>query len=1646
MNVRIVTVCFLVLSSSPLLSFVWSTSDINSLTTEAAAEQAQKTLQQQLDQAFFLSTDYLAVVSTMQQSGVMDRYSTLVATLQSGSDVDPTEMSSVVTDLTSLCTSMISAYSNLSVTANNVTTAYPKAVIANPANGVYSFYSTVVSLYIARLQYLANQITVAVSAGSDYTDEAAALFTAFSDYTTSLNSIILEFPTTSSNSTIAAYYATLPALAINDYYSQAAQTVLPVLLSVVNSAKSATDDQYNVAIQAMNLYTSLMATTNIQQSTNDYAAFSGYQSAFLTALYTVCNNAGSYVSKSIDFVANTQDQNATFFNDQVTLYSSAAAIFKNISGFSSNYSVLNNALTDAENKLTAFTSAYDSINSIQALYDTIIADMQTSQTKSDLLSLLNSIAAPLNNCTTTQAELTLIGDVLAGATLKTLDYKLYKTYYIILFKYLWALFMADTVAGGAELEALYGSLIPNDATFTADFATLNNCMQSIYAVCSSTSNSYLASYFLANEISYAIDYANAAAASSTAVSTTSSATTDILSVSNLQIVQELVTLVSDFATNFVALNSALASISASELSPLKAMIGKVIGSAIKIDSMYAENSFLTSYISNLATASGADSYQSFAMDLITYILENQAQVQSSDIDVVMVCYALLQSYSEYITDANESYIVTALKSLSNGVNSEETANVLATQAQTGTWELVNNRMQNTVWLSAIELYLIVYQLEKLDNYVTFAEDLSPLVETINTYISTYSTTVAAADQQPLDLLFLYYLLMNYYTYSPTFATDIVMPVTDLPTALSCIADLFNNNNKTGYFDQLSAMLTEFQNETDPTKLASEKQAILDQMIIFENYMHAEQAWIAGAQLLYGITVTSMFSVTTAADGSTTFACTSGTNVLSMVVPDLDAVLAAAVKAIADTAFADGQTASDQKDFATAAEKYTDAATSYKTIIDATEATSDVTQQYYLSLTRAEASSIANTVVRSNIATISDISDVALTYLLSSYSLVIPTIIASSLASNYTTSSTATTTDGTTSLSWTNDQIVTVLSMIALNSELTNAGYTYNELYDLTKGTMVRVPGLDSNDSAQCDAFEATVNDYISIINTALTVGNEVNGNALMMTATATQDVAGNITLTMQNMPVAPLNGYYADAPVAESYFAMALLLFNTGTDNVMVGNSVYVPGNDATAAQNMRLYIAATSLATAEIYSQEIATYMSTLATTITDATTSDLQTQLVTDFTTNVTDVFNLITGALLNSTGGVIEYYTQNNLTEYAANAQAYAMQIYSDYQTNVAKLLVGDPTTKIYTSLLNTLNLAYLSQAEFETDASAAASLKDQSANLLKITGDACGAYKTTVDNTDQYYYKNAAEYYIAAVTQYTTNGNNDQVAAVTILENQALAKAGMQEINNYYYIKNNSIDYANTSGKTVSTTFADMVSTYSAFTSQSSITSSSAMDPNELTLYNEIIDLFLDGAMLLTAASSGSTSSTSTSTTTTSSSSTPTAEDEGGLNADIVDFLQKNNVTLTATQLQVDVSSSDTDSTTTDAGDSFLDAAKNAVSNLGSSDSSSSTDSSTETLTVYTIDPSDATINQQLCAVGIAGIETFAASSNQTAMSAWLSLLYKAASYLYISDYLGGITGSDDTAKASDYATKLQTFVQVVQGYGVSLQNPVSAYMG
>ena len=1613
MNIRIIGLFFLLFfcSTTNLVAF-WDSGTVTSLGQASELETAQKELQEALDQSFFLSTGYQDVISKMTESGVMDRYSNLVATLQSGSDVDQTEMTTVVADLTSLFSSMLSAYSSVSITTNRVTTAYPKAVIANPANGVYSFYSTVVLLYVARLQYLSRQIVSTAKTGADYSDQATTLFSTFADYTTSLNSLIAQFPTAASvttstaqgstSNTLANYYETLPTLAINDYYNQAAQAILPNILSVISLAKSVTSDQYNQALYAINLYNSLIATTALKVPITSYSAFSDYQSALLTTLYSVCTNAINYLSKSIDFVANTEDQNAPFFNDQVTLYTKAVSAFKNVTGFTATYSILNSGLKDAQNKLTAFNSAYTSIDTIQTLYDTVISDMQKSQTTPDLYALLVSISASWSSCATTQAQLTLIGDIASAGTIKTLENKLSKIYYIIALKYVWALFAADATAGGAALTALCTSCNSassmNDAAFDTNIKNITACLQSLYNMCSATSNSY-GSSSLSTYISSAIYFANTESSSSS-----SATTTDFFNLQTLQSVQKLVSLLSDFSNNFVQFNTALESVSVDALSSLKAMIAKIVDIALKIDAMYsvADNS-LASYISNLsvlAMPQGLQSFEELAMTLIMYILGNKAQnMVAVNTDNAMVCYALLQAFSEYLSAADELSVATALKNIDGAAGAETTAGNLVTQAQNGTWELVNNRMQNTAWLSAIELYQIVYQAEVISNTVGFEENIAVFIETINDYISAYSTSVAASDQRPLDLFFLYYLLVSYNSLDP-FATD-------LQNTLSSMTNLFNNSNKTGFFDQLSTMITEFQNETDPTKLATEKQNILDQITIFEEYMHAELGLIAEAKLLYtnnNVVLTPLLSETTAADGSTTLSYISGTNSLTVVVPDLDAVLAAAVKAIADASFSAAQTASDQKDFVTAAQKYTDAMTQYKTIIDATEASSDVTNQYFLSLTLAKAALTASSVIRSDISTVADIPDVALTYLLSSYSLSVPSVIASALPVNYTTSSTSSTTSSSsTTLSWTNDQVQNVLKMIALNAELTNAGYTYSELY--TAGTTQRVSGLQSSDSAQCDEFEATAAAYVALMTAAMTTGTLINGNAVMMTVTAAKDVSGNITMTCTNMPIAPLQGYYVGAPVAESYYSVALLLFQPGTDTISIGNSVYVPGNDATAAQNMRLYIAATSLATVDQYAQEIDTYMNTLAGQITNATTDTLQAQLVADFTLNVTNKFDIIKGALLNTTGGIIAYYTQNNEAEYASDAQTYAMQIYSDYQTNVAQLLVGDPTTKIYTSLLNTLNLAYLAQAAFETDTAAAADLKDKSAALFKTTGDACAAYKKTVGTSDQYYYKEAAEYYVSAMTQYTSNGNTAEADIVAVLEYEALAKAGLQEVNNYYYIKNNPISYTNVVGTTTKTDFVTIVSNYSAFTNQYSLSTENAMDPNELTLYNEITDLLLDGVMLLSSAAGGPTLSTST----TTSSTDAITDDTATLDADVVAFLQKNKASLLTV-------------TTNDA----------------SSDANSDT--------VYSVDVSNLSVGEQLFDLGIVGVDTFVAAANKTAVAAWLNLLYKATSYLYIDQYLGGIVGSSSTAQAGDYANKWQTFLQVVQTYGVKLQNPSSVYIG
>ena len=63
-----------------------------------------------------------------------------------------------------------------------------------------------------------------------------------------------------------------------------------------------------------------------------------------------------------------------------------------------------------------------------------------------------------------------------------------------------------------------------------------------------------------------------------------------------------------------------------------------------------------------------------------------------------------------------------------------------------------------------------------------------------------------------------------------------------------------------------------------------------------------------------------------------------------------------------------------------------------------------------------------------------------------------------------------------------------------------------------------------------------------------------------------------------------------------------------------------------------------------------------------------------------------------------------------------------------------------------------------------------------------------------------------------------------------------------------------------------------------------------------------------------------------------------------------------------------------------------------------------------------------------------------TQNYEVLAAWCNVLNMTVAYLYINDFLGGITSQQD------FQTKWQTFFQAVQKESSSLQNPASEYVG
>lgn len=1628
-----------------------------SIASDTAAQESESSAAALQQQKFISSEGYESVISTMSSSGVMNDFADLVATLQSGVDVDQTKMDNVVANLTTLLKGMLSAYNEASM-----------PVMATTGNGAYNYFSTIVLLYTVRLRYLSNLLFISAQSGTDYANELTALLDAFSSYKSSLLNLTGEFPSTSSNSQMADYYRTLPDLAMNDYYAQSANIILTKILSVVDFAKNVTAGEYDQATWAIDMYNKLMGFSTLQVGTSMYDSFAEYQSALLTSLYSVCQNALNSLSSSIDFIANPitsnleMNPNQIIFQEQEELYSSAISIFSAVASFSSQNVQLSAGLADVTKKYNATEEAAELISQVQLDCTQVSADILATEDAASLNGLLGTIQAAVANCTTVQSDVTLIGDAVSLEAVQTLQNYLNAMYWLTYMKYYWAVYLEDAQSGGQALSGLVSSLdTMNDSDFMGNFTTLINsmgslaCIQSldcagdIEGICQSPSANlsamFASKYDLSKFISYAITLM-----SSDELSSDSVPAPTCCDVSVLKVVDEAVSQVKDLGEIFYKIDTTLQNISAEQLSKLKLLLAEILICAKKIDDLYSANGDLANYLPNLAVSVmplGAQTFVDMSMEIVVYVLGNLAEGLSEKGKYLeaSVCYALLQGHKSYLSDDDEAYILSKLNGLGDNIELSVEAATIVNNAKSGTWSSVDGWMQNQSWLSGILLYQLAYEIASQTDGISSSLSVPVQVKTpdsilteydqaIQDYIVSYESQVAESDRQPLDLLYLYYLLMMNYSGTGN---------ASLSDVASDMGDLFQNDDKTGFFDLLEVNLSNFTAETDTSVLSDKKKNLTDLMDLFQTQMYSEESWLDQYELLFGKTMSPMLSINDGADGSKVYSFNFDDVLVSTVIPDLDAAFASIVKTVGDNFFATAKTASSEGDFLTAYQNYSSAMTQYKMIMDQTSSGDTVSAQYLLTKTLSEASLMASLVLRGDIQSVGDVPDIAVTNLLSTYSFTLPTVI----TSFFSDADLALADDGKT-LSWSVDQIQNVLKLVALNSELTNSGYNYGQLF--SPGTTNLVSGLDSSDTAAAQSFLDTAESYFSIISAAMSSGNMIDGESKVMAVSAEIDDSSNVTITCLNMPIAPLVSYYSDHPNAAQYYSAALMLFKPGSDNVQVGNVTYVPGNDETASQKMRLFIAATALATTKLYVDEIAISMGEITNELSESITTDEQSSIVLEFNNEVKDKYNKIIAILLDPTTGAILYYNDNNASDYASSTQKYAMSLYESYQTNISALLVGDPTSTVYSGILYDLNLAYQTEETYTTDSDLLTALKGKVADLFKNAADACMTYFTVDDaGITKHYYDKAAVYYNAASAQYKLNGDISGSDAAKLLEYQAYAKDGFQDIAVYCYSKTNGISYSDAGGSVHSITLDQLISDYQAFSTQFSLSADQSMSPNEITLYNNIESLFLNGAMVLSAAAAGPDLSTDDSS---SVSDTPVASSSNSLDPAVISFLQNNNIQL-AQSLET-VANPDYVEPEEDAGADAISDALDAVSDWNSSDSQASgsneEDANPKTLdvTVYNLPESYDTYQQifeldstKTTSLAIQAVEKFIADQNKNALSSWLSTMFNAAAYLYISDYLGAGDGS-----VSDVAQDQEEFYERLQAQGIANQNPASMYMG
>lgn len=549
------------------------------------------------------------------------------------------------------------------------------------------------------------------------------------------------------------------------------------------------------------------------------------------------------------------------------------------------------------------------------------------------------------------------------------------------------------------------------------------------------------------------------------------------------------------------------------------------------------------------------------------------------------------------------------------------------------------------------------------------------------------------------------------------------------------------------------------------------------------------------------------------------------------------------------------------------------------------------------------------------------------------------------------------------------EIFAVVKAYMVAQALADQGYNFTDYYnDYHMSTLLQPSNTVTKTVEKISNYLGTF-DNISI------------ASLTMQSVTAAQ-------IELINLPLTPVTSVCSTVQTAGTYYSSAALLFSQGTSTITFGGQPYYPGDDAASAQVMYKNLAYAFACAAKEEMKKVNSLMQQVNKQLGVGPKGVTAKALPKGFFNSLQAIENgfATVQALLNAPqSSAYVYFVQAGETELA---QAVLQEYLGLYQVQIQfmqPLLISDPASNDYQTLVTDINKAYVkwaSELNSDTDSALIRKINQKVADLYVAAGDKAkntSYYNSYFPKISQFHYMVAAQYYRSAQMQYKQLQDTDKVAALDTKISKLYYLACQQNLKLYLHAKKHDISYTSvTTGSITKVSFAQLVQDFD------NMASLGDMDSGEQDTYSMMQNLLLDAAMVYENLSASAKKQSEG-----GASSQTNSNDQ--IKPAVLQFLQQNSI---VSGQQVEYSQ---------------------------------------------VPYAQTGIKEQL--VGLAAIAYTQFGQDPENFGSWNRILFMVVENFYIQDFLGATASMSVTEKSSD----VQQFLNAIQKEAQGLQNPSAGYV-